>query len=99
MTIHVRCKCSKLFSATESMIGKRVKCPSCKQKVTVPDPRKAFANHVVSDQIQRNAEQSMVGSLSSVVSQVGKDLEEIGQQLSKIQGELAEVRRMLNHSA
>lgn len=92
MNIHVKCKCGKLFSATESMIGKRVKCPSCKQKVTVPDPRKVFANQVVHDQMQQPAS----GPLSSVVNQVGKELDQLGEQISKLQGELAEVRKLLN---
>ncbi len=96
MNIHVKCKCGKLFSATESMIGKRVKCPSCKQKVTVPDPRKVFANQVVHDQMQRNAEVATNGPLSSVVNQVGKELDQLGEQISKLQGELAEVRKLLN---
>jgi hypothetical protein len=93
MNIHVKCKCGKLFSATESMIGKRVKCPSCKQKVTVPDPRKVFANQVVHDQMQQTPAS---GPLSSVVNQVGKELDQLGEQISKLQGELAEVRKLLN---
>ena len=63
---------------------------------TVPDPRKVFANQVVHDQMQRNADAPASGPLTSVVNQVGKELDQLGEQISKLQGELAEVRKLLN---
>lgn len=95
MAIRIKCKCGKWFLAKEGMVGKRAKCPVCKQKVTVPDPRKAFANNVVDDQMRQNAEPTR-GPLSAVVNQVGRELDQLGVEINKLQSELAEVRRRIN---
>lgn len=94
MAIRVRCKCGKLFLAKDSFVGKRAKCPGCKQKVTVPDPRKQYAKQVVLDQMVQNAASNP--SLSSIVTKVGDDLDTIGSQISQLQSELAEVRKLLD---
>ena len=36
MTIAVACQCGKRFAAKPELAGKRVKCPSCGQPLTVP---------------------------------------------------------------
>ena len=94
MSVYVKCSCGRMFLASDALIGKRAKCPICKQYVQVPDPRKQFANQVVSDQMQRNS--SDRSTLQSLVHQVGRDLEDLGAQINKLQDELAEFRRTLN---
>jgi|GEM_PF-6432834 len=64
MAIKFRCECGKALSAKEIYAGRKVRCPSCGMKVTVPEPgdleRRPDAHKFLTD--------SMVGSDRTIVA-------------------------------